>query len=337
MKTRVFILIIMSAILSFASLLPAADRTVELKLNLPKGLKASTTIEWDSNSVIVVSPSPNAVANVNDSSKKIIKQSLRQEYLIECIDVDANNIMTIKQTLKATKIRNQYGQYVNEYDSADTQDKDPGVFGFFQSLINESLTFHMAPDGNIIEVIDAQILADKICDKLKDSKHIPPDLEAEKARWLDMFRNERIRAVPAFYPAGPVSVGQSWITPACSSKILCPTLDVASDTWTLKKIIDGIAHLQITGKYVDNSLQPPFDPGRKTIISHIETNSISDAYIDIQTGLVISQDTNSINKFKLTDQSIDPNVADVQTTIQSTIGKLKMKTIVHHAEKETEK
>ena len=113
---------------------------VELKLNIPKGYSAILRMTMKANSINTVREKEN-----KDQMHMVY------EYLIDCINVEPNGTMTIKQTLKAIKINNKKdGGTGFEYDSNNPDTEISKGFAAQIAPLQKSLVMKVTPNAKII-------------------------------------------------------------------------------------------------------------------------------------------------------------------------------------------
>ena len=302
-----------------------SSQSIEFKLHLPKGYKAVTVVTKQSNGQMVITPPPAHVADANDSKKIVNESTETNEYLLECLDVDPNGVMTIKETLTSRKEMRKYGDLLLlKYDSKDKEAEVSRNIAPLAVQVNESLTFRITPKGDVFEVTGAKALAEKIGKKLRFSG---AQREQQQTILFERFKYSRPQAIPRYYPASAVFIGQSWITPSFCSGKTCPTLDVASNTWTLQSIKEGIAHFKIVTKMNNDSIGSV--PGNMKVISKsLKGTGVSDMYIDVKTGLITSWEQKTTVENNLIAEVSGPNGAITKTTVQSDVGTMKLKTVL---------
>ena len=271
-----------------------ASDAVTLQLRLPKGFKAKTTAIATNNQTASVSP-PSAHATTDEDEHTYTSKyeyAATKEYLIECVDVDTAGVMTVRETITATKLTIKNGDAISiEYDSRDKANPTQPLSVYFAAHINNPLTYRISPSGIVLKVIGADAWAEKIEARMKKARRTQkvsqpsPDPKKEKAMLLDRAKYSRPVAVLRFYPTSPVKTGHTWVTPSLCSGKVCPPLDVSSVTWTLQSVSDGVARLKYTAK---SRPAKPTLPGKTVLDSSIKSDGTCEMQIDLRTGLSLS-------------------------------------------------
>ena len=272
-----------------------ASDPVTLRLALPEGFKAKVALAAKKNETIVVSPSPAHVTTDGNEHTFATDYVEENEYLIECVEVDTNAVMTIVETLTAKRTTHKRGDAaLFEYDSRNDVGPDQPQAAVFAVQVNNPLTYRISPDGTVKEVIGVDAFVDRIeGDMRKASQPFPED---QKAIWRNRLLFSRPKGIPRFYPANSVDIGQSWVTPSFCSGKKCPPLDVASNTWTLQSVSNRIARLQIVSRKRSDC---PASPGMTVLDSSIKMDGSSDMLIDLQTGLLLSSEITAENSSRI--------------------------------------
>ncbi|MFH1616851.1 MAG: DUF6263 family protein [Planctomycetota bacterium] len=313
------------SIIVLTPLLSAGPKSVSLRLNLPQGFRAVVVETTESNSITTFSSSSGP--EKGQGEQKIQgRQTLTNEYLVECLGIDANGIMTIRQTLTNTRGFIKNGEMITQYDSADPNSQTVGAGETLTAPVGKPVTFKVTSQGKVLEVEGFEPILEKIGKILKTKYSLPDFGQKEMDMWLQRFKNERPHAIPAYYPTGRIVVGDSWVTPSFCLDGPCPTLEVASNTWTAKDINASTIHMEIVYTYSDDSIPQLQSLEREIRKSQIRANNVSQMYINIDTGLITSWDLSGGSSSMMTTAPEEPNGTETRTFTQSAQNSMKLRT-----------
>lgn len=254
---------------------PGGKKSFQMRLNLPNGYSARVREVVNGEST-------------NKTKEETFKQRQNTEdvYLLECVGLAPNGVMTIKKTFLTSKIKMQSGKddgfrTMLEFDSSKENQK--GVFsGYFSPRIGEAVLIKVVSDGTIIAAEGTEELAEKIikAEEATGANHSPEKREDLKK---GLCKNlQRLPGILVYYPSDPVSVGDSWQGPwsNCGGAI-CPRF-----TWKLESIEGGLAYIEVQGNNVPISYTK--EQEGLEMQSNITQNNRISISLDVKTGMMTS-------------------------------------------------
>ena len=254
---------------------PGGKKSFHMRLNLPNGYSARVR----------------EVVNGESTSKTKEgtfrqKMSTEEVYLLECVGLNPDGLMTIKKTFLSAKVKMQAGKDDNittmlEFDSSK-EDKETVADNYYSRRIDETVLIKVASDGAIIAAEGTEELAEKI---IKGDEAKGSNLTAEKRANLKEGLSkgfQRLPGVLTYYPHKLVSVGDSWQGPwgDCGGAI-CPLF-----TWKVESIEGGLAHIEVQGNNVP--IGSDKEQEGLEMQSDITQNNRISISLDVRTGLMRS-------------------------------------------------
>ena len=244
---------------------------VKLRLNLPKGYSVKVRVIIEGKNT-----------NEQESRNITTKNSEEKEYLLECVEVDANDVMIIKKTWLSVKSKMEYGegkgwQTMIDFDS--TRKEDKGKPFYLRHVIGKSILVKVKPDGMILNSEGIEELAEEYikADEARGAKYEPKMREKLKAGLCTNYQN--LSGVLAYYPQQGVKAGQSWSGPWGR----CGGDKCLVSKWALTKVKNGIAHIEI--KDIDVPVPVAKQDGLKKKTDLKQNNNIK-LQLDLKTGLI---------------------------------------------------
>lgn len=277
MKKWVYISCLLQVLYCSQLILANSQDEIDLQLNLPKGFSASITITWELNSLNKDIPGLNK--DVKDYNKTI------EEYQIDCLDVDADGNMTVKQTWESIKeiYRDMDGNMCVRFDSRDSSYPIPETEVFSKNLIGQSMVFEIDPGGEILDISGYEKIARKMTRPALKHLHLGKDGIVKRLKNWSLF------GIPEFCSAGPVKVRELHTETTIPDIKTIPKTVSYSKKWSLKEISDGLAHYEITIDRVKEQKNDITDfEGKRTEKLYTEKNETCHLTCDITTGLIIN-------------------------------------------------
>jgi hypothetical protein len=224
-------------------------------------------------------------------SRKIIN-----EYLLECLEVGADGIMTVKQTYKSCQVsgyraalEGKRGDFY-EYDMNAPPQNLVGGVRFRAAELGESLIIRISPDGETVDVNGTEAVADKLIGEITG-------LEEEKRgltrkRFIESLKSSRVAGLLGEYPQSAKYVGQSWKTVRERSRPLKLGRKVGKvrSKSRLESITNGVANLKKDSRFSsiiteDRSGLSGGAEGEFTLKD--KGRSSSEIKVDLATGLIL--------------------------------------------------
>lgn len=233
MKTNRPVLTLFLGCLSCGTLL-AQDQAngdkVKLRLNLKTGELRDFNYAMD------------ATSNVKVGEQTVsMKMNMGMQMAISTVDVDAAGNHALQFRYDRVKFRMSGGGIKMKYDSR-TDDPDNPATKAFGAMVGTALTFHLAPNGEVIKIEGADELAKRLAINLPGGEDaLKKQLENTKSQLGQIF---------ATFPDKPVGIGDTWITMFETSP--GPQMKMAVHaTYTLAERRDGKAIIEVSGKISD--------------------------------------------------------------------------------------
>ncbi len=254
---------------------PGGKKSFHMRLNLPNGYSAKVR----------------QVVNGESTSKVkegtiMQRQNKEDVYLLECVDLAPDGVMTIRKTFLATKLKMQSGKDGNlrtmlEFDSSKENEKNRMSHNY-ASRIGETVLIKVASNGTILAAEGVEELAEKII-KAEEATGINRSPEKREDLKKGLCKNlQLLPGVLVHYPSALMSAGDSWQGPwsDCGGTI-CPL-----STWKLESIKGGLAHIEVQASNV------PIGSAKKQagleVKSDIIQNSRISISLDVKTGMMTS-------------------------------------------------
>ena len=221
--------------------IPSCEKNGEVKIavNLPKGFSAlvRTTMERETSLIAL---------GIRTSKSR----TMTEEYLVECLDVDDNGVMKVKQTYKSCKVtgyraasEGERGDYY-EYDMSSPPDDVSYTLRFHAAGLGESLIIYVSPEGETIDVNGAEAFADRLMGEMKGLEEA--QREPTRERFIESLWFSSVVGLLKEYPRKPKIVGRSWKTTRDMSRPLRlgERAGKRSDKFKLVSVTDGVANLK---------------------------------------------------------------------------------------------
>jgi hypothetical protein len=258
---------------------------VEIKVNLPKGFSA-----------VVRNTTEDEVSLIIWGMKHTKSRKIINEYLLECLEVGDDGIMTVKQTYKSCRVsgyraarEGKRGDFY-EYDMNAPPEYLVGEIKFRAAELGESLIIRISPDGETVDVNGAEAVADKLTGEitgLEEKKREPT-----RKRFIESFKSSRVAGLLGEYPQSAKYVGQSWKTVRERSRPLKLGRKVGKvrSKFRLESITNGAANLKKDSRFSsiiteDRSGLSGGAEGEFTLKD--KGRSSSEIKVDLATGLVL--------------------------------------------------
>lgn len=238
MKLR---LLLLTSAIMVCMFMPSCEKKggVEIKVNLPRDFSAVVRRTVERKSSLTV------LGKKHSKSRKIT-----DEYLIECLDIDDDGVMAVKQTYKSCKVsgygtagEGKLGDFY-EYDMSTVSDDVPGTVRFHAAGLGESLTIWISPGGETVEVEGVEAFADKMMSEMRGLDESQGELTRE--RFIESLESSRVAGLLGEYPRRAKSVGESWKIDRDTSgpSKLGKRVGNKKSKYRLESVTDGVASLK---------------------------------------------------------------------------------------------
>lgn len=272
MKKLIYIfLLLLSLITAFAN----SQNEINLQLNLPKGFSASVIItsEFDSLNKAML-----GVGDVKDYNKTV------ERYQINCLDVDAEGNMQVRQTWKSIRevYRDLNGEICVRYDSEDSRYPVPDSAVFEKYTLGQSLVFKVSPKGEILDISGYEKIADKL------TKPALKYLHLEKDGIIRRLKNQDLFGIPEFCSDDIVKVGELHTETTIPNINSIPKIVSYSKKWSIKEIDNRLVHYEIVTDTVKKQTRDIIDfEGKRTDKLYTEEKGVRHLYCDVVTGFIM--------------------------------------------------
>ncbi|MBN2374929.1 MAG: hypothetical protein JXD22_00910 [Sedimentisphaerales bacterium] len=223
---------------------PGQDK-VELKLAVPKGFSATIVKTEES------------VSTRGAEQKNELKRKMVSEFSVECLAVEPNGVMHIKQTLTRMKAEGGWQQSKFEYDSAKKDAVVPKAIRKEAAYLGEALVMRVSPDGSVIEVQGIGKVVDKIFVDPKQPENSKMKLWYKKLRprlIKEYQKSDQMLCLGLLesYPGREVGVGEQW---ASENEGGITNLGRVKNIWSIKNIeTAGVVVEKKAVRKVDNQM-----------------------------------------------------------------------------------
>lgn len=285
MKLKLFLL---TAVIMVFAFIPSCEKKdgVEIRVNLPKGFSAVVRNTTEDEVSLIV------LGMKHTKSRKII-----DEYLLECLEVDDDGIMTIKQTYRSCKVsgyraasKGKRGDFY-EYDMNAPPEDLVGGIRFRTAELGGSLIIRISPDGETVDVDGVEAVADKLMGEmtgLEEEKREPA-----RKKFIESLKSSRVAGLLGEYPQSARYVGQSWKTVRKRSLPLKlgEKVEKVRSKFRLESINDGVASLEKDSTF-DSTITEDWSGllgagAEGEFILKDKGRSSSEIKIDLATGLIL--------------------------------------------------
>jgi hypothetical protein len=259
---------------------------VKIAVDLPKGFSALVRRTTERETSLIA-------LGIRTSKSR----TMTNEYLVECLDVDDDGVMTVKQTYKSCKVtgyragsHGERGDYY-EYDMSRPSDDVPYALRFRAAGLGESLTIYASPEGETIDVDGAEAFADKLMGEMRGLEEA--QREPTRARFIESLQFTRLVGLLKEYPRKPKSVGQSWKRTRDMSRPLRlgERVGKRSNKFKLVSVTDGVANLKKESTFEKKTTQDHsglLTRGTKLKLTLKENGtSSSEIEVDLATGVIL--------------------------------------------------
>ena len=286
MKLKLFLLVV---VITGCIFLPSCRKkdSVEIKVNLPKGFSAVVRKTYAREAVMTFG---------GQQHKK--SQKIEDEYLIECVDVDSNGVMAVKQTYQNCKVSgyepqaNGEGANFYEYDMSKPSGEIPGLIRLHAAGLGQSLIIRVGPDGETIDISGIEAFADKLMGEMTGIEETKRD--GVRKKFIESLKANRVAGLLREYPRRAKFVGQSWKTKLDMSRSLSlgKTAGKGKNKFKLESISDGVASLKKESEFElaitwdQSGLSEAGAEGKKTL--KLSGHGSGEMKVDLATGLVLS-------------------------------------------------
>lgn len=289
-----------AAVVVVCFFIPACKKRdcVEIRVKLPKGFSAVVRNTTEDEFSLVIS------GIKHTKSRKIIN-----EYLLECLEVGADDIMTVKQTYKSCRVsgyragsEGKRGDFY-EYDMNAPPEYLVGEIRFCEVELGESLIIRISPGGETVDVNGAEAVANKLIGEITDLEE--EKREPTRKRFIESLKSSRVAGLLGEYPQSAKYVGQSWKTVRERSRPLKLGRKVGKvrSKFRLESITNGVANLKKDSRFSsiiteDRSVLRGAGPECEFILRD-KGRSSSEIKLDLATGLVLYSRTAENSALKM--------------------------------------
>jgi len=284
-KLKLFLL---TAVIMVFAFIPSCEKKdgVEIRVNLPKGFSA-----------VVRNTTEDEVSLIVWGVKHTKSRKIIDEYLLECLEVDDDGIMTIKQTCRSCKVsgyraapKGRRGDFY-EYDMNAPPEDLVGGIRFRTAELGGSLIIRISPDGETVDVNGVETVADKLMGEmtgLEEEKREPA-----RKKFIESLKSSRVAGLLREYPQSAKYVGQTWKTVRERSRPLKlgKRVEKVRSKFRLESITGGVASLKKKSTFdstITEDLSGLSGAGAKgEFILKNRGKSSSEIKIDLATGLIL--------------------------------------------------
>ncbi|MDD5135344.1 MAG: DUF6263 family protein [Phycisphaerae bacterium] len=282
MKVRkaLTVLVIIAAV---SSICFAQDpNTSSGKIDLKLRLKAGESHEMKT------TQTQNITQTVNGQEQKM-KQVQEMVLGLDCLSVDANGVMDTTMTYKSMKMTMAGPMGTMEFDTAKPKPTDANkpqekmVADLFSAIVGSKFQMKIKPNGETYDIRGLGEMVAKIKEKVGSGAETQ-----EMGRFFDkLFDENQIKEMTGTmmtgFPAGPVSVGDSWYD-TISMNLMMP-IDIET-TYLFKSRKDGIAYIDAVAKFDMGDTAKPIEMGPDKKMSMQLAGTINaSSQVDEATGL----------------------------------------------------
>lgn len=177
-----------------------------------------------------------------------ITQKIGTGYAFKVKDIEDNGVTSVKVTFNSISLKEERSTGTIEYDSSNPPAVIPPVAATYASLIGQSFSMQISPEGKINSIQGMEPIIKIIMKKL--------DLPKSQEQYLrdkfgDKVLKENMENILAIYPNKPVGIGHSWTKKAIISKRLPMVLD---NNYRLKERKNGITVLEVRSRIKPSSV-----------------------------------------------------------------------------------
>jgi hypothetical protein len=261
MKGRnIFVFFMAVMILSVAISLVYAEEKVDLKLRLEKGksYKIQTNQDMKINQTIPGQQGQQQTMTINQ------KTGGRNIYTVEDVQSDGTFVLKITHDAISFKQEVPTQNQIIEYDSTDTSTA-VGAMSVFNAIVGQSFTITMTPDGHIKEIKGADILLERIQEKVNElpEGQERAGLETQlKMQYGAETLKQNTENSFNMYPDKPVGIGDTWQRKTTLTQGFPMVIDTI---YTLKERKNGIAIIDVFAMIQTNRDAGPMEMGQMKI------------------------------------------------------------------------
>jgi hypothetical protein len=168
------------------------------------------------------------------------------EYLCECIAVDPEGVMSIRQTWqRVAQVRQGADGKAYEDDTAKPSVLPTREVPPESGLVGQSLVYQVTPERKVRSVTGAEAVAGVFLSQ--DRWGLPPDTPENRKQWAEHFSSYPLLLLwtpAAFLPGKPVARGDTWGVESRCGAASCPADASRTVQWSFSDATDGIAHLR---------------------------------------------------------------------------------------------
>lgn len=227
--------------LSMIMLVVCAGKKVSLQLRLPEGMSRTSRVTTEQH-----------IVQTLQGQTMDIQQNIIMEYVYDVLNVTEAGDATIKLTYSKIGFSQDGPMGKIEYRSWEEGEEIPLMAQGFASLVDQSVTMTLTPEGRVTDVTGFDALLENI---MKDFD-IPVD-EETRAQFEDNLRTqfgdvtfkETMEKMFAVYPDKPVGVGDIW---SAEYMFTAGLPMVVNNTWQVKSIVADRVVIEVNSKIRPN-------------------------------------------------------------------------------------
>ena len=278
MKSGKSLLIPILAALLLPTLAFAAPSKVLPRLKLQVGQKFKLRASSDSK-----------MTNTVNGQKQVILDSASVVFAFELLSVDEVGDMAIKVTYDSIRLNEEAPGGKVAYDSTLGGEVQPLVRGL-ASLVGQSVTMRISPDGRVRSVTGADELVAKGIEKYNALSE--PWRSSMSKILQDRFGNqptsEMMQGLFGVYPEQPVAVGERW------SRKFSMSIGTAECFYKITDRKNGVLNIKTYATVTPDPDAPPIQMGLSLVKSELNGKQEGTLQLDEATGIPVgSKDTNS--------------------------------------------
>jgi len=311
-KRSLVLFLCLGAMLLFVASCSKKEQSALLRLNLPEGHV----------SYVLMTTNTHSVFEGNDPQFDTRKTAV-SKYRLECLDVDAEGVMTVRQTLLAVRVTEEKTDESFEFDSANPPAEMSPKQAIFAANINLPITMRITPEGRIVDVEGVEAIVERMLDTGPTLKFIDPKIHRKSM--LEETTPEKLIGMPMKYTTDAVGVGKSFDIKYDTARagIVTSVNRAVSISGKVHSLQDSVAQIiqeyqieaTIRISFPDEKPRIPF-PDEKPGSDTVTGRGKSTIHLDTRTGLILQSTTPSESHAGLATESAGPGRMTAHQTTQ---------------------
>lgn len=215
--------------------------------------------------------------------KVATSQRIGTDYTFEVQEVKRDGAMRAKVTYQRVRMEQDGPMGKVDYDSANPPEKVHALAQGAASLVGQSVTMELMPDGRITRLEGMDALFKRMLDGMEFPPGVPKATMEEqlKRQFGDKAMRSSMEQLTAIYPEKPVAVGESWTRKARASVGFPMQVET---TYTLKARKDGTALVGLKSKVAGDPKADPMKMGPLSMAFDVSGSQEGEMELDEATG-----------------------------------------------------